>query len=185
MWSVVTHDDQIVAGGDQGRLLVWRDNTEQQEAISQEEQDRIVVQHQKLSNLIHEKNWAEAIKLALRLSQPLTALRIIKKLPLADLISAVEALDNAGIDQLLGYIVQWNSNTKHSTPAQNMLHSILTTINPDRLLKLPNIQSHVGNFHQYLRTVLKLNSVPIFYLPMAALQRELLDILRHCHEQNL
>ena len=143
VWSVVTHDDQIVAGGDQGRLLVWRDNTEQQEAISQEEQDRIVVQHQKLSNLIHEKNWAEAIKLALRLSQPLTALRIIKKLPLADLISAVEALDNAGIDQLLGYIVQWNSNTKHSTPAQNMLHSILTTINPDRLLKLPNIQSHV------------------------------------------
>merc|ERR1719447_816375 len=89
------------------------------------------------------RNWAEAIKLALRLSQPLTALRTIKKLPLADLISAVEALDNAGIDQLLGYIVQWNSNTKHSTPAQNMLHSILTTINPDRLLKLPNIQSHV------------------------------------------
>ena len=39
VWSVVTHDDQIVAGGDQGRLLVWMDNTEQQEAISQEEQD--------------------------------------------------------------------------------------------------------------------------------------------------
>ena len=50
------------------------------EAASQEEQDRIVVQHQRLSNLLQEKNCTEAIKLAPRLLQPLTALKITKKL---------------------------------------------------------------------------------------------------------
>ena len=113
------------------------------EAASQEEQDRIVVQHHRLSNFSQEKNFTEAIKLALRLSQPLTALKIIKKLQREDLVTAVASLDNNGLDQLIGYIVQWNSNTRHSTAAQNMLHSILTSVSHERLLKLPNIQTHV------------------------------------------
>lgn len=149
VWCVQTEADLVMAGGEGGKVMVWRDDTEQQEIVSQEEQDKIVVQHQKLSNLIHEKNWAEAIKLALRLSQPLTALKIIRKLPGEDLVSAVDSLDNAGLDQLLGYIVQWNSNTRHSSPAQNMLHSILTSVNPDKLLKLPNIQTHVEGLLPY------------------------------------
>ena len=143
VWTLHTQDDVITAGGDGGRILQWKDDTEQQEATSQEEQDRFVVQHQKLSNLIHEKNWSEAIKLALRLSQPLTALKIIKKLPREELSSAVENLDNTGLDQLLGYIVKWNQNTRHSSPAQNMLNTILTRVSPDKLLTLPNIQTHV------------------------------------------
>ena len=138
-----------MAGGEGGRIMVWQDDTETQEQVSQEEQDKIVVQHQKLSNLIHDKNWGEAIKLALRLSQPLTALRIIKKLPREDLVAAVESLDKNGLDQLLGYIVQWNTNTRHSTAAQNMLHSILTSVNPDTLLQLPNIQTHVEGLLPY------------------------------------
>ena len=149
VWCVQTETDLVMAGGEGGKIMVWRDDTEQQEIVTQEEQDKIVVQHQKLSNLIHEKNWAEAIKLALRLSQPLTALKIIRKLPGEDLVSAVDSLDNAGLDQLLGYIVQWNSNTRHSSPAQNMLHSILTSVNPDKLLKLPNIQTHVEGLLPY------------------------------------
>ena len=143
VWSVVTEGDEVMAGGDGGRILVWKDDTDTVEAARQEDQDKIVVQHQRLSNLLQEKNWAEAVKLALRLSQPLTALKIIKKLQRDDLVSAVEGLDNTGLDQLLGYIVQWNSNTRHSTAAQNMLHSILTSVSHERLLKLPNIQSHV------------------------------------------
>ena len=76
------------------------------EAASQEEQERAVAQHQRLSNLLQEKKWGEAVKLALRLSQPLTALRIIRKLDTGELAAAVTSLDHSGLDQLLGYIVQ-------------------------------------------------------------------------------
>ena len=65
-----------------------------------------MAQHQRLSNLLQEKKWGEAVKLALRLSQPLTALRIIRKLDTGELAAAVTSLDHSGLDQLLGYIVQ-------------------------------------------------------------------------------
>ena len=149
VWCLAVDGERVLAGGEGGRLQVWRDDTSEQEASKQGEEDRLVVQHQRLSNLIQEKKWTEAVKLALTLSQPLTALRLIKKLSISDLSSAVTALDSPGLDQLLGYIVQWNTNTRHSTAAQNILHNIITNISPDRLLKLPNIQSHVEGLLPY------------------------------------
>ena len=149
VWCLAVDGETVLAGGEGGRLQVWRDDTRQQEASQQEEQDRAVVQHQRLSNLIQEKKWTEAVRLALTLSQPLTALRLIKKLSVSDLTEAVTALDAPGLDQLLGYIVQWNTNTRHSTAAQNILHNIIVNVSPDRLIKLPNIQSHVEGLLPY------------------------------------
>ena len=149
VWCLAVDGESVIAGGEGGRLQVWRDDTQEQEAKKQEEEDRVVVQHQRLSNLMQERKWTEAVKLALTLSQPLTALRIIKKLALADLTEAVAGLDDPGLDQLLGYIVQWNTNTRHSTAAQNILHNILANISPDRLIKLPNIQTHVEGLLPY------------------------------------
>ena len=149
VWCLAVQADTVLAGGEGGRLQAWRDNTSELEVSRQEEQDRVVVQHQRLSNLIQEKRWTEAVKLALTLSQPLTALRLIKKLSVSDLTSAVTALDSPGLDQLLGYIVQWNTNTRHSTAAQNILNTIIVNISPERLLKLANIQSHVEGLLPY------------------------------------
>ena len=149
VWCLAVDGESILAGGEGGRLQVWRDDTQEQEGRKQEEEDRVVVQHQRLSNLMQEKKWTEAVWLALTLSQPLTALRIIKKLGVADLTEAVTGLDDPGLDQLLGYIVQWNTNTRHSTAAQNILNNILANISPDRLIKLPNIQSHVEGLLPY------------------------------------
>ena len=149
VWCLAVDGESVIAGGEEGRLQVWRDDTQEQEASKQEEEDRVVVRHQRLSNLIQEKKWTEAVKLALTLSQPLTALRIIKKLAVADLTEAVAGLDDPGLDQLLGYIVQWNTNTRHSTAAQNILNNIVVNISPDRLIKLPNIQSHVEGLLPY------------------------------------
>ena len=58
------------------------------ELEKQEGADKLVVQHQKLSNLLQAKDWSRAVRLALTLSQPFTALKIIKKLQLNDLEAA-------------------------------------------------------------------------------------------------
>ena len=60
----------------------------------QEGADKLVVQHQKLSNLLQAKDWSRAVRLALTLSQPFTALKIIKKLQLNDLEAAGLAAQN-------------------------------------------------------------------------------------------
>ena len=79
---------------------------------------KLVIQQQKLSNLHLSKQFGKALRLALRLSQPFTALKVIKKLDYATLEEALLTLDNPSMDQLLGYTVKWNSNTRHSEAAQ-------------------------------------------------------------------
>ena len=114
-----------------------------------EDAAKLVVSHQKLSNLLQEKKWGAAVRLALRLSQPFTALKIIKKLSREDLQAAVDSLDSTGLDQLLGYTVKWNSNSRHCAAAQAVLNCILTSRDSDDLIKLPGADTWLAGLIPY------------------------------------
>ena len=60
-----------------------------------------------------DKQWGNAVWLAPKLSQPFTALKIIKKLSQPVVKTAVMSLDKPVLDQLLGYTVKWNITNKH------------------------------------------------------------------------
>ena len=60
---------EVTAGQAGGRVTLWRDDTERAEVEKQEGADKLVVQHQQLSNLLQAKEWSQAVRLALRLSQ--------------------------------------------------------------------------------------------------------------------
>jgi len=154
IWALTTYLDSdgmlnVIAGSGGGKIAVYRDTTEEGENEKQAEKDRIVVQHQKLNNLLHNKQWGKAIRLALKLSQPFTALKILKKLSQEEIEEAVLSLDNAGLDQLLGYTVKWNTNTKHCTAAQAVLYAVLTNHDTDLLLSLPGVESWVQGLIPY------------------------------------
>ena len=129
---------EVTAGQGGGRLTVWRDDTERCEQEKREGAERVVVQHQRLQNLLQDKQWAKAVRLALTLSQPFTALKIIKRLEVEELGAALAPLDPPGVDQLLGYCVKWNSNSRHAAAAQAVLHCILATWDSGELVALPN-----------------------------------------------
>ena len=77
-----------------GRLVTWADVTESAEAAGQADKDKLVVQHQKLSNLLAAGEFGRALRLALRLSQPFTCLKIVKQLEYEQLkVSGVLMMD--------------------------------------------------------------------------------------------
>ena len=85
VWALATHMDSavvlnITAVSVGGRIAEYKDVTEEGENEKQAQQDMIVVQHKKLNNLLLDKQWGKAVRLALELSQPFNALKIIKKL---------------------------------------------------------------------------------------------------------
>ena len=85
VWALATHMDSavvlnITAVSVGGRIAEYKDVTEEGENEKQAQQDMIVVQHNKFNNLLLDKQWGKAVKLALELSQPFNALKIIKKL---------------------------------------------------------------------------------------------------------
>ena len=87
-------DLRITAGSADGRLVTWADVTESAEAAGQADKDKLVVQHQKLSNLLAAGEFGRALRLALRLSQPFTCLKIVKQLEYEQLkVSGVLMMD--------------------------------------------------------------------------------------------
>jgi len=153
VWALAVHSTDnslhITAGSADGKIITWKDVTETAAAESQASEAKLVIQQQKLSNLLLSKQFGKALRLALRLSQPFTALKVIKKLDYLTLEDALLTLDNPSMDQLLGYVVKWNSNSRHSEAAQNVIHVILTNVDSEVLLSLPNSSSWLEGLLPY------------------------------------
>jgi len=154
VWSVVCRRDEtgeleLTAGSASGQLVTWVDVTEAAVLKKQEEQGKLVVEQQKLANLMASKQFGAALRLALRLSQPFTALKILKRLDHETMREPVLSLDRPALDQLLGYTVKWNTNSRHSEVAQTVLNIILTNHVPDNLLKLEGSRSWVEGLLPY------------------------------------
>jgi len=154
VWTVKSSKDAsgqltIVSGSADGQLTTWVDVTETEEVKKQEEASKLMLNQQKLSNLMASGQYSSALKLALRLSQPFTALKVLKKLDYDQMQDAVLELDNATLDQLLGYTVKWNTNSRHSEAAQSVLHIVLTNRLPEELLKLSGARDWVEGLLPY------------------------------------
>jgi len=153
VWSIVSRkhegETELISGSSGGQLVFWKDVTQTAKAQKQEEADKLMISKQKLSNLIVSKQYSKALKLALRLSQPFTALKMLKKLKYEEITEAVIGLNMPEIDQILGYAVKWNSNSKHSEAAQAIIHVILTNHKPDDLLNLSGCRDWVQGLLPY------------------------------------
>jgi U3 small nucleolar RNA-associated protein 13 len=53
------------------------------------------------------------------------------------------------LDLLFSYVIDWNTNTRHSTEAQIIIKILLSIITPDQILKLPNGQKCVESLLPY------------------------------------
>jgi hypothetical protein len=52
-------------------------------------------------------------------------------------------------DSLFSYVIDWNTNTRHSTEAQIVIKILLSIVSPDKILKLPNGQKCVESLLPY------------------------------------
>jgi len=153
VWSVVTRKEdgvvKLTSGSANGQLITWTDVTEEATLKKQEEADKLVLGQQKLANLLATKQFGEALTLALRLGQPFTALKVLKRVNLEEMEAAVLSLDKAELDQLLGYTVKWNTNSRHCEAAQSVLNIILTNHLPEDLIKLSGSRDWVEGLLPY------------------------------------
>ncbi|EEC12338.1 WD-repeat protein, putative, partial [Ixodes scapularis] len=104
----------------------------------------IYCSEQQLSNLVKEKKWTKALKLALTLEHPFRALTIIKGnvIILAALCCLWSCVSRpVRTDVLLRFAATWNTNSKHSAAAQAVLGVALRSHLPDELLRMPNSRS--------------------------------------------
>lgn len=93
-----------------------------------EEQEKLVLQEQKLANYIHGKQLLKALKLALKLERPLQTLRIIQQVMKdgdTNLAETIKGLQNYQKESLLKCATGWNTNSKNCHAAQVVINILI------------------------------------------------------------
>uniref|UniRef100_A0A1I8AMT8 WD_REPEATS_REGION domain-containing protein n=1 Tax=Steinernema glaseri TaxID=37863 RepID=A0A1I8AMT8_9BILA len=143
---------QIVSAGADGRIIVWEDVSDQRRAEEEQRVAERMVNEQKLSNLMQQERYGEALAFALTLTRPYHALKIINKmidLQSDDLQKVIFGLDDDQIAILLDFTSQWNTNSRNCHAGQTCLNYILRSKTPEEILELPNINTIIKSLVSY------------------------------------
>lgn len=147
VWALELNQDgsKLITGGGDSKLQLWKDVTEEEKELEHEKRAKLVADEQMLSNLVDQKKFSKALKLAIRLNRPYNAFRIMKDMLLQDqesyLESSLRSLDFDYVGTLLDWIAEWNTNSRNCHVAQKVLSVVLRQHPPERLMKLPNIKA--------------------------------------------
>ncbi|XP_022788855.1 transducin beta-like protein 3 [Stylophora pistillata] len=147
VWSIAVNknQDQLISGGADSVINIWKDVTEIEQEQAQAATEENILKQQELSNLIADKNYLQAISLAITLDQPFRVMHIIKDILLTEngteeLTIAIKSLREDQLDAILRFLVEWNTNSKNCHVAQAVLSIILRTNSPYDLMKKKNIK---------------------------------------------
>lgn len=75
MNKIETH---VATGGSDSKLIIWRDVSQENKAKLIAEKEELILQEQKLSNLLKADLLTEALNLSLKLEKPFQSLKIVE-----------------------------------------------------------------------------------------------------------
>lgn len=116
-----TDGSHVISGGSDSLLVVWRDVTEENRVKAAAEREQLVLEEQKLSNLLKSDKLTAALKLALKLEKPYQVLKIVDgviKQGNEALAEAISELKPNRKEALLRCAVTWNTNSRNAHAAQ-------------------------------------------------------------------
>lgn len=152
VWSLAGREDEtgFVSGGGDGVITFWEDVSEEERLREAESRAEQVEQEQALDNYVFNKDWKNAIVLALSLDQPYRLLKLFMEVSnnnreansITGLLAvdlAIGDLDQDMIERLLKRVRDWNTNGRTSGIAQTVLHVILCHHSVDWLSNIPGL----------------------------------------------
>jgi U3 small nucleolar RNA-associated protein 13 len=96
--SVTKDGTRVLTGGSDSVLCVWQDVSAQDIEEAEATRETFVLQEQQLNNLVRQKQWRKAIRMALVLEQPRKCLSIVQDLLLQEANQAAEQQGKEGAD---------------------------------------------------------------------------------------
>ncbi|KAK7203227.1 WD40-repeat-containing domain protein [Myxozyma melibiosi] len=153
VWSLAArNDDKVFAsGGGDSVITFWTDITEEELARKAEEEEELVEKEQDLANFIFRKEWKNAIILALSLDHPARLLNLFRTVMtdhhepgsvtgLREVDGVLSSLAPEQLARLLRRVRDWNTKARTATVAQRILHVVLVSYPPEKLLEVQDIK---------------------------------------------
>lgn len=172
VWGLAVLDkmnDQfmMVTGGEDSKVNIWKDSTLEVVQEQKREIDEAVRMEQQLKNLARNKQYLEAIKLAIKADRPRQVYSMIEQFlglkqkksgtnqTLGDLIKGLEYTD---VMTLFQYTIDWNTNSRFSAVAQRVLYAMFNTLDPS-FINTPyekSVQALLGYSEKHAKRVQQL-----------------------------
>lgn len=168
IWTLIkTQDDNlIVTGGQDERLIIWKDTTQEDQEERITTMQSKMLQEQDFMNYINKKKWRKALKMALAMENQSKAMNVIREIILdkdgeEKLEEVLTGRPPEQINFLIECCVGWNASAKNSSVAQLVLNIIIRKIDSEQLSKMPSLISSIGHlkclteksFNRYERLV--------------------------------
>ncbi|XP_062999218.1 transducin beta-like protein 3 [Elgaria multicarinata webbii] len=147
-------DNVVVTGSSDSRVLLWKDVTKIELEEEQAKQEEQILKEQALSNLLHGKQFLEALGLAISLGRPHTVLTVVKAIlketdGKEDLEKNIIKLRKDQKEALLKFSVTWNTNSRNCHEAQAVVETLLRHETPESLLQYDGIKAAVESLLPY------------------------------------
>ncbi|KAI8618546.1 WD40-repeat-containing domain protein [Chytriomyces sp. MP71] len=162
VWALAVKGDEslVVSGGADSKITVWEDCTAVEREELEKETNEKVEKEQDLMNFLKKKDYKNAIILAMELDKPMRLLTLFKQLNKARLHRAsstglfsvdqvIKELETTQVEQLLKYIRDWNTHSKHQSIAQILLHLILSNTTAEAFLKTKKVKELLDSLIVY------------------------------------
>uniref|UniRef100_A0A7S1KQ85 U3 small nucleolar RNA-associated protein 13 C-terminal domain-containing protein n=1 Tax=Percolomonas cosmopolitus TaxID=63605 RepID=A0A7S1KQ85_9EUKA len=130
---IVDNGKEIITGSEDRNVIQWTENTKQVAKENKRTQDELVLQDQKLRNLVKRKDFEEAITLALSMDQPRKVYGLFEELlsfQESKVVDIVRHLDHGQVTRLLEYSIDWNTNSRFAHVAHHVLHAMFRVLDP-------------------------------------------------------
>ena len=136
IWAIAVDQktNQLITGGEDSRINIWEDNTEEVKEEQRNEVSLSVIQDQELRNLERQGKMKDVLRKAIELDRPKLTYSVIEKLLKGDEKSVLDALimelPKLHLMHLFQYCIDWNSNSKFSQIAQLVLKTMFELLDP-------------------------------------------------------
>ncbi|XP_066588920.1 transducin beta-like protein 3 [Prorops nasuta] len=153
VWALAVNrsESHVISGGSDSLLVIWKDVTEEKRAKLLADQEKLVLEEQKLANLLQSDHLKAALKLALKLERPFKVLKIIEGILKKDsdqLTDIIQELKPLYKESLLKCAIAWNTNSKNSEIAQIVLNSLIVELGSGDL-QISNLSSTLEELIPY------------------------------------
>uniref|UniRef100_S4RJG5 Transducin beta like 3 n=1 Tax=Petromyzon marinus TaxID=7757 RepID=S4RJG5_PETMA len=141
-------DERVLTGGSDACIVLWKDVTQEEQEEERKKEEEQLLKRQELSNLLHEKKYLKALRLAISLDQPHTTLTVIQAIldetgGREDLEATIAKLRQDQKESLLKFAVTWNTNSRSCHEAHAVLTTLFRHVSPGDLLRFANVQPAV------------------------------------------
>uniref|UniRef100_T1IN28 U3 small nucleolar RNA-associated protein 13 C-terminal domain-containing protein n=1 Tax=Strigamia maritima TaxID=126957 RepID=T1IN28_STRMM len=152
--SVNKTEDLVVSAGNDSNILIWKDVTQEEKEEAAAKEESLIQQEQQLSNLLQQKNYTKALILAVTLEMPMRCLKIVREILRSKdgfdkLRNTIKELREDHIDSILKFASNWNTNSKHCYPAQNVFKIIFEMYETEEIYALSNMKSVIDGLIAY------------------------------------